>query len=100
MGFTGALNVRDMGKENKVYVCLFTCAVTRAVHLEIVIDLTTGNLLLAFKRFSSRKSLPEVMLSDNASTYLAAVEELNKLFSCKTLLEALSRKRVMWKFIP
>ena len=100
MGFTGALNVRDMGKENKVYVCLFTCAVTRAVHLEIVTNLTTENFLLAFRRFSSRKSLPKVMLSDNASTYLAAVDELNELFSCKTLLEALSRKGVTWKFIP
>ena len=40
------------------------------------------------------------MLSDNASTYLAAVDELNELFSCKTLLEVLSRKGVTWKFIP
>ena len=98
--FTGALYVRDMGKESKVYVCLFTCAVTRAVHLEIVTNLTTENFLQAFRRFSSRKSLPKVMLSDNASTYLAAVDELNELFSCKTLLEVLSRKGVTWKFIP
>ena len=33
--FTGALFVRSE-VERKVYVCLFTCAVTRAVHLEIV----------------------------------------------------------------
>ena len=33
--FTGALYVRDSGREVKVYVCLFTCAVTRAVHLEM-----------------------------------------------------------------
>ena len=98
--FTGALYVRDMGKESKVYVWLFTCAVTRAVHLEIVTNFTTENFLQAFRRFSSRKSLPKVMLSDNASTYLAAVDELNELFSCKTLLEVLSRKGVTWKFIP
>ena len=98
--FTGALYVRDTGKESKVYVCLFTCAVTRAVHLEIVTDLTTENFLQAFRRFSSRKSLPKFMLSDNASTYLAAADELNKLFSCEILLDALSRKGVTWKFIP
>ena len=98
--FTGTLYVRDIGKEGKVYVCLFTCAVTRAVHLEIVTDLTTKNFLQALRRFSSNKSLPRVMLSDNASTYLAATDELNKLFSCKILLDALSRKGVIWKFIP
>ena len=38
--FTGALYVRCSDGEQKVYVCLFTCAVSRAVHLEIVIDLT------------------------------------------------------------
>ena len=36
--FTGALHVKNTG-DNKVYVCLFTCGVTRAVHLEIVSDL-------------------------------------------------------------
>ena len=38
--FTGALYVQMNGAESKVYICLFTCA-TRAVHLEIVADLST-----------------------------------------------------------
>ncbi|XP_062606697.1 uncharacterized protein LOC134268454 [Saccostrea cucullata] len=39
--FTGALKVRKKnGHEGKVYICLFTCASTRAVHLELVTDLT------------------------------------------------------------
>ena len=98
--FTGALYVRDDGKESKVYVCLFTCTVTRAVHLEIVTDLITKNFLQAFRRFSSRKSLPAVMISNNASTYLAAADELEELFSSESLLVALSRKGVTWRFIP
>ena len=38
--FTGALHVRTTEGERKVYLCLFTCAVTRALHLEAVTNLT------------------------------------------------------------
>lgn len=38
---TGAFYVRTKdGMETKAYICLFTCASTRAVHLELVPDLT------------------------------------------------------------
>lgn len=40
------------------------------------------------------------MILDNASTYLAAADELEELFSSKSLLDALSRKGVTWRFIP
>ena len=33
--FTGALYIQAPGGECKAYICLFTCAVSRAVHLEI-----------------------------------------------------------------
>ena len=98
--FTGALYVRERGGESKAYICLFTCAVTRAVHLEIVTDLTVEEFLQAFRRFSSRKSLPRLMISDNASTYLAAANELNDLFRSPSLSNALSKKGVTWRIIP
>ena len=44
--FTGALHVKKMG-DNKVYICLFTCGVTRAVHLEVVEDLSVETFLQA-----------------------------------------------------
>ena len=40
------------------------------------------------------------MLSDNASTYLAAADELKELFKSPILKETLSRKSVEWRFIP
>ena len=84
--------------EHKAYICLFTCTSTRAIHLEIVTDLSTETFLLAFRRFVSRKLLPVVMISDNASTYLAAAEELKTLFD--SIKETLGRQGVTWHFIP
>ena len=73
--FTGALYVQAPGGECKAYICLFTCAVSRAVHLEIVTDLTVDNFLQAFRRFVARRSLPQLLISDNGSTFLAAAED-------------------------
>jgi len=42
--FAGPLYLKDSGE--KAYICLFTCAVTRAVHLELVCDMTTGGFSL------------------------------------------------------
>ena len=98
--FTGALYVRQNPEELKVYICLFICATTRAIHLEVVTDLSAETFLLAFHRFVSQKSLPQIVMSDNASTYVSAATELHNLFTSKTLATSLERQGVEWKFIP
>ena len=71
--------MRQSHSEVKIYICLFTCATRRAIHLEIVTDLSVETFLLAFRRFASHRSLPQVLVSDNATTYTAAADELQQL---------------------
>ena len=40
------------------------------------------------------------MISDNASTYLSAAEELRKIFWSDTMKEALAYQNISWTFIP
>ena len=48
LDYFGPLYVKLQNQEKKkVWVCLFTCVVVRAVHLEIVDDLTAEEFLLA-----------------------------------------------------
>ena len=100
--FTGAMYVKNNETvgDFKVYVCLFTCASTRAIHLEIVTDLTEVTFLQAFQRFAARRSLPQLVISDNASTYTSAAKELSELFQSPTLKSALMHKGTTWRFIP
>jgi len=98
--FTGALYVCATEGENKVYLCLFTCAVSRAIHLEVASDLTVKSFLQAFRRFAGRRSLPKMLFSDNGSTFLAAPAELQHLFSSSEVSESLAHKGVEWRFIP
>ena len=38
---------REVGR--KYYICLFTCAATRAIHLELAKDLSAETFLLRFR---------------------------------------------------
>ncbi|XP_074651581.1 uncharacterized protein LOC141906238 [Tubulanus polymorphus] len=48
------------GETSKCHVCLFTCAVSRAVHLELVRDLTPDCFLLALRRFAGRRDVSDL----------------------------------------
>ncbi|XP_053402321.1 uncharacterized protein LOC128557840 [Mercenaria mercenaria] len=99
--FTGALLVRDNNRNDvKAYLCLFTCATTRAVHLELVPDLSAESFLQAFRRFCSRKSVPHVMMSDNANTFLSASRQLQDLVQSISVKEELNDRGIEWKMIP
>ena len=98
--FTGALYVRTKSGEEKAYICLFTCANTRAIHLEVVSDLSEESFLQAFRRFVSRRSLPEMMILDNASTYLSAASEIEQLVKSTTVQDTLRYRGTTWQFIP
>ncbi len=51
----------------KVYVCIFVCLSTKAVHIEISSDLTTEAFLAALTRFVARRGVPKTILSDNGT---------------------------------
>ena len=59
---------------------LFTCGTTRALHLELVPDLSTQPFLLCFKRFVNRCGIPSLVVTDNAKTFKAASKKLIALF--------------------
>ena len=64
-------------RNEKCYVCLFTSASTRAVHLELTRNLTVDSFLLAF---TSRRGLPATLITDNAKTFRGASKEFVKKF--------------------
>ena len=65
--FAGPLFVKT-GKalsNNKVWICLYTCCVVRAIHLDVVPDLSTPAFVRSLKRFSARHGFPKRFVSDN-----------------------------------
>ncbi|XP_054259401.1 uncharacterized protein LOC128984138 [Macrosteles quadrilineatus] len=72
------LNLRSV-KHVKVYLCIFICMVTKAVHLEVVTDLTTDGFLAALTRFVSRRGLCADIYCDCGTNFVGADAVLRKL---------------------
>lgn len=97
--FAGPLYVKSKsGSARKVYLALFTCGMTRAVHLELVPDLATETFLLCFKRFVSRRGVPSLIVTDNAKTFKAASKKLITLFKSARIRNYLNEKKITWKY--
>lgn len=74
------LNKKGRGaKSSKCYLCIFVCFSTKAVHLEVVSDLSTNGFILCLRRFISRRGKPKTIYCDNGKNFVGANNELNRL---------------------
>ena len=97
--FAGPLFVRKEGNQTeKVYIALFTCSSTRAVHLDLVEDMCASTFLRCFRKFVARKGTPALVVSDNAKTFKASAKYLRKLYSDPQLRNYLDTNRIRWRF--
>ena len=87
-------------KESKVWTCLFTCCITRAVHLELVPDMMTTTFIRCLKRFEARRGLPINIISDNAKTFKAAAKLIQTVFEHKEVKDYLLHTGIEWTFNP
>ena len=80
--FAGPLYVK--GPRRKHYILLFTCAITRAVHLELTASLSSDEFILHFRSFAARRGIPARISSDSATTFRGAQEELRKIYGSQS----------------
>ncbi|XP_055633840.1 uncharacterized protein LOC129774169 [Toxorhynchites rutilus septentrionalis] len=80
---------------------------TKAVHLELVGDLSTVAFLAALRRFVSRRGLPAEIHSDNGLNFQGASNHLRELYDllydptvAAKITSQTSQRGIIWKFIP
>ena len=62
----------------KSYVCAFVSLSVKAVHLELVLDLTTEAFIACLRRFVARRGKPSLIWSDNGKNFVGAKRELEE----------------------
>ncbi len=87
------------------HIILFTCFSTRAIHLEVLNNLSTESVIMSIKELCSRRGVPRTIWSDNAKSFQKCSRELQKLYKSIDK-EKLTRlclqlpEPVSWQFIP
>ena len=82
----------------KVWVCLFTCCVTRTVHIELVTNLSSHSFLDCFRRFIARRGLPSLIISDNGTTFQSASKTLRGIMDHREVKKYMSGINIKWIF--
>jgi hypothetical protein len=105
MNFGGHFFVREHRRRNakviKDYLALFICIFVKAVHLEIVTDLSTEAFLAVFDRFVARRGIPANVYSDCGTNYeyIGAARQLKILFRDATAQDRIpSHLSCTWHF--
>ncbi|XP_066248815.1 uncharacterized protein [Euwallacea similis] len=87
----------------KGYISIFVCLATKAVHSEVIMDLTSDGFLSMLKRFVSRRGLCSHIYSDNATNFVGCN---NELISIQNLMKSSQFKtytlhsNIRWQFMP
>jgi hypothetical protein len=109
--YAGPIYVKSGTRRSKIrikcYIAIFVCLSTRAIHLEVVSDMSTQAFLAALKRFISRRGRCTNIYSDNGTNFVGAKGELKKL---QELIQTKDHKQMVtrfaqgegikWHFIP
>ncbi|GBM36320.1 hypothetical protein AVEN_163254-1 [Araneus ventricosus] len=94
--YAGPILLREY---QKAWICVFTCAVYRCVHLELVTSLTTDTFLQSFHRFVARRGKPSIIYTDNGTNFVGACNALASI-DFNEVSRQRADERIIWKFIP
>jgi hypothetical protein len=91
----------------KAYLCVFVAVSVKAVHLDVVSDLTTEAFIACLRRFIARRGKPHTIWSDHGSNFVGASRELAELSAFleeqrtqSNIPDFCASQNIHWSFIP
>ena len=84
---------------------MFVCFATKAVHLEVISDLTTAAFLATLWHFITRRGKRSIVWSDHVTNFMGVIREIKELVDNlqtqdgqRTSLEYCATQNVQWTF--
>ena len=101
--YFGPLLVKQRRSQVKRYGCLFTCLTSKAIHIELAMDLTTDAFINALRRFLSRRGPVQRFFSENGTNFASAEKTLREAlrqWNQHQIEDFLFQKEIQWTFNP
>ncbi|XP_052750703.1 uncharacterized protein LOC128200650 [Galleria mellonella] len=80
----------------KCWIVLYTCAVYRAVHLELTRSLSTEAFMMTLRRFIARRGRVDMLVSDQGSNFIGTKNLLTNL-DWEEIQRQSTIRRIAWK---
>lgn len=105
--YAGPFEIRQLDKKGieiikrKCWIAVFVCLKTRAVHIDMVSDLTAVAFIACYERFVARRGRCAKMFSDNGTTFVGAYGAIRSAYDHWNTGETakhLELKRTEWHF--
>lgn len=106
--YAGPIDIKMIDRDGnqivkqKVWIAVFVCLKTRAIHLDVVTDLTSVAYIACYERFIANRGRCERIYSDNGTAFVGAAKEIKKAMEkwYKTeVFQHLSMKGTEWRFM-
>ena len=103
LDYFGPLYVKNGTVRSKAWVCIFTCIAVRAIHLELVEDMTPAQFLACLRRFIARRGKPDEIISDNVLQFEVTKNAINlaweNFVKDPDVISYINERRIEWSFI-
>ena len=97
--FAGPLSYKISRKEQgKCHILIFTCATSRAVHLEMTKSHTAEEFLRKLNGFITCRTRPKRIVSDNAAVFKTTATWIRKIRKSEELQDFLAQQQITWQF--
>ena len=98
INFAGPLiYIKKWKQEEKVYLLVYSCSLTRAVYMDLMRSQSLEELLTSLQRFITCRGRPEKVYSDNFSTFAAASKWLKVILKEEKVHEFLAKHHIKWQ---
>ncbi|KAL7630818.1 UNVERIFIED_CONTAM: hypothetical protein RMT77_018969 [Armadillidium vulgare] len=100
--FTGHLFIKNENTNTmeKMFILIFPCLNIRAIHLELIPDMSVPTFLFAFQRFCNHYTIPDYLYSDNARTFGKGANFLAKALESNEFQQELKSNNIKHVKIP
>ncbi|XP_053691407.1 uncharacterized protein LOC128739932 [Sabethes cyaneus] len=102
LDYFGPVLIKQARSEVKRWVALFTCLTIRAIHLEVVYNLSTESCKMAIRRFVARRGAPIEIFSDQGTNFVGASKQLKQELQQinNNLAATFTNETTHWRFNP